>query len=97
MRRKSPLVAALAGLLLGAGFVGPAFAEDCGCGGPKSYYAKKYGTVKPPEFTLETGTAAPLPSPTLAPDAAAVPAGTATPAGTAATQPVNPPATGSGG
>jgi len=25
-------------------------AAPCGCGGPKSYYFKKYGTIRPPAF-----------------------------------------------
>ena len=89
MRRKSPWAGAILGLLLGVALAEPALADECGCGGPKSYYAKKYGTVKPPAFTAVTGTTAPVPTP--APDPAAAPAGTAM------TAPVNPPATGSGG
>jgi hypothetical protein len=30
-------------------------AAPCGCGGPKSYYLKKYGTIKPPAFQSQTG------------------------------------------
>ena len=87
MDRKSPFLAALLGLSVVA-FSAPAFADECGCGGPKAYYAKKYGRVKPPQFNLLQGTTAPAPSSTTAP---------AAPAGTATTAPVNPPATGSGG
>jgi hypothetical protein len=29
-------------------------ATPCGCGGPKSYYLKKYGTIKPPAFQSQT-------------------------------------------
>jgi hypothetical protein len=29
-------------------------AAPCGCGGPKSYYLKKYGTIKPPAFQPQT-------------------------------------------
>lgn len=29
-------------------------AAPCGCGGPKSYYLKKYGTIKPPAFQTQT-------------------------------------------
>lgn len=29
-------------------------AAPCGCGGPKSYYLKKYGTIKPPAFQNQT-------------------------------------------
>jgi hypothetical protein len=29
-------------------------AAPCGCGGPKSYYLKKYGTIKPPAFQSPT-------------------------------------------
>jgi hypothetical protein len=80
-------MAALLGLSVAA-FVAPALADDCGCGGPKAYYAQRYGTVKPPQFNLLLGTTAPA-APT-----AAVPAA---PTGTVTTTPVNPPATGSGG
>ena len=90
MRDKSPLAGACLGLLLGLAIGGPALADDCGCGGPKSYYAKKYGTVQPP-FAAVNGTTTPAPVGAPAPEPAA------SPAGTAATQPVNPPATGSGG
>lgn len=29
-------------------------AAPCGCGGPKSYYLKKYGTIKPPALQNQT-------------------------------------------
>jgi hypothetical protein len=29
-------------------------AAPCGCGGPKSYYLKKYGTIKPPFLETQT-------------------------------------------
>jgi hypothetical protein len=29
-------------------------AAPCSCGGPKSYYLKKYGTIKPPAFQNQT-------------------------------------------
>jgi hypothetical protein len=89
MRRKYPLAGAVLGLLLGLALAGPGLADECGCGGPKSYYAKKYGTVKPPQFNLLTGTTTPAPAP--APESSGMPAGSATSA------PVNPPATGTGG
>ena len=91
MRRKSPLAGALLGLLLGLALGGSALADGCGCGGPKSYYAKKYGTVKPPQFNLLIGTTTPAPAPAPAPESSETPAGGATAA------PVNPPATGTGG
>lgn len=91
MRHKSPLAGACLGLLLGLALGGPALADECGCGGPKSYYARKYGTVKPPQFNLLTGTTTPAPLPVATPETSGTPSGTAT------TAPVNPPATGSGG
>jgi len=88
MERKSRHVLAVLAILAGLGYAESATAQDCGCGGPKSYYAKKYGTVKPPQFNILLGTQTPAAPGTAAP---------AAPAGTATTTPVNPPATGSGG
>lgn len=73
----------LPALLFALAIAAPALADGCGCGGPKEFYMKKYGTIKPPAFVPATTTAAP----------------TAAPAPTAgsAAAPVNPPATGQGG
>lgn len=38
---------------------GETAAAPCGCAGPKSYYLKKYGTIKPPGL----GPGGPLPAP----------------------------------
>jgi hypothetical protein len=90
MRTGSTLAGAALGLLLGLALGGAGLAQDCGCG-PKPIYAKKYGTVKPPQFIALPMPQAPVPAEKPAFNAAAAPAGTPDAA------PVNPPATGEGG
>jgi hypothetical protein len=56
-------------------------AAPCGCGGPKAYYLKKYGTIKPPQLQSQSEG-----QPQAAPSAAGETA-----------EPVNPASTGDGG
>jgi hypothetical protein len=90
MRTGLSSAGALFGLLFGLMLGGPALAQDCGCG-PKPIYAKKYGTVKPPQYLALPMPQAPVPAMKPAFNAAAVPAGAQ------GVAPVNPPATGEGG
>ena len=50
-----------------AGMVPSEEAAPCGCGGPKSYYLKKYGTIKPPAFQSQTQGQPQATAPTTAP------------------------------
>jgi hypothetical protein len=43
--------------------IGETAPPPCGCGGPKSYYFKKYGTIKAPSFRSGPQNSAPVNSP----------------------------------
>ncbi|MFZ5789479.1 MAG: hypothetical protein ACOY3L_02160 [Pseudomonadota bacterium] len=43
-----------------AASTGETASPPCGCGGPKSYYFKKYGTIKAPAFQSGTQNSAPV-------------------------------------
>jgi len=50
-----------------AGTASSAEAAPCGCGGPKSYYLKKYGTIRPPAFQAQTAGQPQATAPSTAP------------------------------